>query len=144
MQLHKRLCPSVHPSVGRSVRDHESKSVRRSIMIELKSGKTRISAPAHPSATDGRVSGLVILNHRHNSLFTSKFSHEEENKEEERGRIHGHQLWTGGQRRICAFSHFSTRADGRTDGQRDGPTDGRTDGRTDRPSYRDAWMHLKR
>ena len=25
----------------------------------------------------------------------------------------------------------------------DGPTDGRTDGRTDRPSYRDAWTHLK-
>ena len=25
-----------------------------------------------------------------------------------------------------------------------GPTDGRTDGRTDRPSYRDAWTHLKR
>ena len=29
-------------------------------MIESKSGKTRISAPAHPSATDGRVSGLVL------------------------------------------------------------------------------------
>ena len=28
-------------------------------MIESKSGKTRISAPARPSATDGRVSGLV-------------------------------------------------------------------------------------
>ena len=27
--------------------------------LELKSRKTRISAPAHPSATDGRVSGLV-------------------------------------------------------------------------------------
>ena len=33
--------------------------VGRSVVIELKSGKTRISAPAHPSATDGRVSGLV-------------------------------------------------------------------------------------
>ena len=30
------------------IREHESKSV-----------KTRISAPAHPSATGGRVSGLV-------------------------------------------------------------------------------------
>ena len=31
-------------------------------MIESKSGKTRISAPAHPSATGiGRVSGLVLL-----------------------------------------------------------------------------------
>ena len=28
---------------------------------------------------------------------------------------------------------------GRTDGRTDGPTDGRTD----RPSYRDAWTHLK-
>ena len=31
------------------------------MVIELKSGKTRISAPAHPSATDGRVSSLVHL-----------------------------------------------------------------------------------
>ena len=31
-------------------------------MIESKSGKMRISAPAHPSATDGRVSGLVYPN----------------------------------------------------------------------------------
>ena len=46
-QLYKRLCPSIGRSVGWSV------------VIELKSGKTRISAPAHPSATDGRVSGLV-------------------------------------------------------------------------------------
>ena len=36
-------------------------SVGRSVVIELKSGKTRISAPAHPSATDGRVSGLVFV-----------------------------------------------------------------------------------
>ena len=43
------------------------------------------------------------------------------------------------------------RTNGRTDGRTDGPTDqptdrptdGRTDGRTDRPSYRDAWTHLK-
>ena len=46
-QLYKRLCPSV----GWSVRDHESKSV-----------KTCISAPAHSSATGiDRVSGLVYL-----------------------------------------------------------------------------------
>ena len=32
----------------------------------------------------------------------------------------------------------------RTDGPTDGPTDRWTDRRTDRPSYRDAWMHLKR
>ena len=38
------------------------------------------------------------------------------------GRIHGHQLWTGGQGWICAFSHFSTHAYR--------PTDQRTDGRT--------------
>ena len=30
-------------------------------MLELKSGKTRISAPAYPSATGGRVSCLVIF-----------------------------------------------------------------------------------
>ena len=29
------------------------------MVIELESVKTHISAPAHPSATDGRVSGLV-------------------------------------------------------------------------------------
>ena len=43
-QLYKSLCLSVRRSVG---------------VNESKSGKTRISAPAHPSATDGRVSGLV-------------------------------------------------------------------------------------
>ena len=52
-QLYKRLCPSVGWSVGWLV----GWSVE---VIELKSGKTRISAPAHPSATGGRVSGLVI------------------------------------------------------------------------------------
>ena len=30
-----------------------------------------------------------------------------------------------------------------TDRQNDRPTDRPTDGRTDRPSYRDAWTHLK-
>ena len=48
-QLYNRLCPSVGRSVGWYVTH------------ELKSGKTRISAPAHPSATGGRVSGLVYL-----------------------------------------------------------------------------------
>ena len=52
-QLYKRLCPSVglsvRQSVGLSVRQHESKS-----------RNMRISAPAHPSATGGRVSGLVL------------------------------------------------------------------------------------
>ena len=33
----------------------------------------------------------------------------------EQGRIHSHQLLTGGQGRIYEFSYFSTRADGRTD-----------------------------
>ena len=54
-QLYKRLCPSVRRLVGWSV--------GRSVTLELKSGKTRISAPAHPSATGGRVSGLVQSNH---------------------------------------------------------------------------------
>ena len=44
---------SVRPSVGWSV--------GRSVTLELKSGKTRISAPIHPFATDGRVSGLVTF-----------------------------------------------------------------------------------
>ena len=48
-RLYKRLCPSVRRSIGRSV------------TLESKSGKTRISAPAHPSATGiGRVTGLVF------------------------------------------------------------------------------------
>ena len=55
-QLYKRLCPSVRWSVGWLV----GWSVGRSVTLELKSGKMRISAPAHPSATDGRVSGLVL------------------------------------------------------------------------------------
>ena len=50
-QLYKRLCPSVRRLVGRLV--------GWSVTLELKRGKMRISAPAHPSATDGRVSGLV-------------------------------------------------------------------------------------
>ena len=50
-QLYKRLCPSVGPLVRPSV-----------MVIELESVETRISAPAHPSATGiGRVSGLVFL-----------------------------------------------------------------------------------
>ena len=50
-QLYKRLRPSVGPFAGRSV-----------MVIELETVKTRISAPAHPSATGiGRVSGLVIV-----------------------------------------------------------------------------------
>ena len=73
-QLYKRLCPSVHrsvgPSVGRSVGEHESKSV-----------KTRNSARAHPSATGGRVSSLVncrltTLRHfAHPSLCRSVHEH---------------------------------------------------------------------
>ena len=46
-KLYKRLCPSVRWLV------------RPSVTIESKSEKMRISAPAHPSATDGHVSGLV-------------------------------------------------------------------------------------
>ena len=50
-QLYKRLCPSIHLLVHLSV-----------MVIESESVKTRISAPAHPSATSiGRVSGLVFL-----------------------------------------------------------------------------------
>ena len=50
-RLYKRLCPSVRRLVGRSVREHESKS-----------GENMHFRPAHPSATGiGRVSGLVFL-----------------------------------------------------------------------------------
>ena len=59
-QLYKRLCPSVGRLVGRSVSRSVGRSVGWSVeVIESKSGKTRISAPAHPSATGGRISGLV-------------------------------------------------------------------------------------
>ena len=65
--LYKRPCPSVRPSVGWLV----GWSVGRSVTLESKSGKTRISAPAHPSATGiGRVSGLVSLT----SLLLPKWS----------------------------------------------------------------------
>ena len=36
-------------------------------MIESKSGRVRFSAPAHPSATGGRVSGLVFSRVLHDS-----------------------------------------------------------------------------
>ena len=52
----------VRPSVGWSV--------RRSVTLELKSGKNLISAPAHPSATGGRVSSLVLF-----SLLFLRLSH---------------------------------------------------------------------
>ena len=58
-QLYKRLCLSVCWLVGLSV------------TIESKSEKTRISAPAHPSATDGRVSGLVFSLVECYKLYTS-------------------------------------------------------------------------
>ena len=57
-QLYKRLCPSVGPSVRRSVRWSVRPSVHEH---ESKSGKTRIFAPAHLSATGGRVFGLVQI-----------------------------------------------------------------------------------
>ena len=37
-----------------------SQLVGRSVTLELKSGKFCIPSPAHPSATGGRVSGLVV------------------------------------------------------------------------------------
>ena len=43
---------------------------------------------------------------------------------------------------ISRFREFKTKALW-TDRPTDGPTNGPMDGRTDRPSYRDAWTHLK-
>ena len=57
---------------------------------------------------------------------TKRKRKENDVKQQKQGRIHGHQLRTGGQERKCAFSHISTRAHQRTNG----PTDRRTDGRT--------------
>ena len=52
------------------------------------------------------------------------------------GRIHGHQLRTGGQGRKCMFPHFSTRVHW--------PTDQPTNRQTDKASYRVACPQLKR
>ena len=57
---------------------------------------------------------------------------------QKQGRIHGHQLRTGGQGWKYAFSHFSTRA-----WRTDRPTDQPTDGRTDKASSRVAGPQLK-
>ena len=60
-QLYKRLCPSVCPLVGRLVGPW--KRVKKWGNERFKTflvADSCISAPAHPSATDGRVSGLVI------------------------------------------------------------------------------------
>ena len=57
-------------SIRGCVRPPVCLSVGPSVMIESKSVKTRISTPAHPSATGiGRVSGLVINTYYDNMLF---------------------------------------------------------------------------
>ena len=61
----------------------------------------------------------------------------------EQGRIHGHQLRTGGQGRKCAFSHFSTQSPLRTNQPTNQPTNRPTDWRTDKASYRVACPQLK-
>ena len=63
-QLYKKLCPSVGPSVHTSVREHESKSGKMSVLetfyvcvcVVKGVGRGvgcgwRLAAPAHPSAT---------------------------------------------------------------------------------------------
>jgi len=61
-QLYKRLCPSIHLSVRWSVgpparvEKWENKRSRTFLVAN-----SCISAPAHLSATDGRVSGLVLF-----------------------------------------------------------------------------------
>ena len=68
-QLYKRLCLSVRRSVRWSVEVNESKSGKMSILdtflVCLCKGwglgcGWGFDAPAHPSATGGRVSGLVL------------------------------------------------------------------------------------
>ena len=67
------------------------------------------------------------------------------------GRIHGHQLRTGGQGRKCNCpqlkmflnAHFLTFRLMSTDRWTDGPTDQRTDQWTDKASYRVACPQLK-
>ena len=44
---------------------------------------------------------------------------------------------------ITRFAKSKQKRSWRTDQRTHPPTDGRMDGRTDRPSYRDAWTHLK-
>ena len=72
MQLYKSLCPSVRRSVGWSVNEHESKSV-----------KTRISAPAHLCATG---MALFLRKMKTNSVTPKQ-----------KGRTHGFLscLWVG-------------------------------------------------
>ena len=50
----------------------------------------------------------------------------------QQGRIHGHPLRTGGQGRICAFSHFSIQSPLRTDQPTNQPTNQPIDGPTDK------------
>ena len=66
-----------------------------------------------------------MQNDKHHRLAKGKEQHEYRKQ----GRIHGHQLRTGGQGRKFAFSQL--------DHYR------RTNRRTDKSSYRDAWTHLK-
>ena len=74
-QLYKRLCPSVGRSVRRSVgpwtRVEKWGNERfRTFLV----ADSCISAPAHPSATDGCVSGLVFYKNNFFQFFAD-FNH---------------------------------------------------------------------
>ena len=113
-RLYTLLCRSVGRSVG--------PSVRPSVTIKSKSGKTRVSAPAHPSATDGRVSGLVLISEIIHLPFFRKKSKRISRKRNKTGYT-ATSCGRVGKGRNAHFPTFRLDGYGRTDGQTDRRTD---------------------
>ena len=65
-----------------------------------------------------------------NKIKAKKKEEKEDEKTSEQGRIHGHQLRTGGQGRKCAFSLLSTCVHKPTDQPTNGWMDRWTDGQS--------------
>ena len=114
-----------------SIRGFVRPLVGRSVTLELKSGKTRISAPAHLSATGGRVSGLVLCLFLQISTMELRLSVP--------ANLHTHHLNKAGYTATSCgqvgrggngrFATFQLERDGPTN-QTDQPTDQPTNGRT--------------
>ena len=104
-RLYKRLCPPVRSLVCWSV------------IIQLVSMKKTQIRPCPPKTLIAFVTSKTFCH----KVFCCSVV--------QQGRIHGHQLRTGGQGRKCAFSNFSTRSL-RTNGPTDRPTYGPTDGQS--------------